>query len=596
MYNVSQDYINALDKPINDYRLKLKIAGTNYDESVVVQNTFSITNQCSEGDEVKIGSVYTAQLKMTLRSGLIPRNTWEGVQISAEEGMNISNQTPSYEYVPLGVFYVAEANHTDEGVQITAYDGMLKFDKAWNISTTIGTPFSILKMLCTDCRVQLGMTQAEVEALTNGTEALALYSENDCETYRDVLFWLCQTLASFATMGRDGKLYLRQYTDTTTDTIDETMRFEGSSFSDFVTEYTGIAYTDAQSEEYKYYHLDNDNKLTYNLGTNPFLQYGTETTKKQRCMAILNALQKIHYTPFQTQYLNTPAYDLGDIIVNDGGIGDGAVGCIMYYEYVFSVGYKVEGFGANPALATARNKTDKDIAGLMSKTDKNGIQMYTFKNAESVTINDNEEQELIYIRFATMEARMVTFQAEILADADATLEEIEAKVKYYFDGAEVLDYQPTETWSEDGKHIINLYYVIDVEPNTLYRWQVILEALGGTITVDQGHARGTIWGQGLVAVGAWDGYIDAEDTIGLIDITDSIEIIPFEDDVTVATYLPIDIGAEDTIGLIDITDSIEVEPFTDIMILNKTSIYYDGMTWGDVYEYTWGSLYDEHTW
>ena len=103
MYNVSQDYINALDKPINDYRLKLKIAGANYDESVVVQNTFSITNQCSEGDEVKIGSVYTAQLKMTLRSGLIPRNTWEGVQISAEEGMNISNQTPSYEYVPLGV-------------------------------------------------------------------------------------------------------------------------------------------------------------------------------------------------------------------------------------------------------------------------------------------------------------------------------------------------------------------------------------------------------------------------------------------------------------------------------------------------------------
>jgi len=30
--------------------------------------------------------------------------------------------------------------------------------------------------------------------------------------------------------------------------------------------------------------------------------------------------------------------------------------------------------------------------------------------------------------------------------------------------------------------------------------------------------------------------------------------------------------------------------------MNKTSIYYDGMKWQDVYLHTWGAIFDEHTW
>lgn len=597
MYNVSQGYINALDKPINDYRLKLNIDGVNYDESVVIQSSLTVTNQCSEGDEVKIGSVYTGELKLTVKSGLVIRGTWENAKITVEEGMNIApdGQTPVYEYVPLGIYYVSEANHTDEGVQIVAYDAMLKFDKSWNITSTIGSPYSILRMLCQDCRVSLGMTQAQIEALTNGTQPLSLYSENDCQTYRDVLFWLAQTLASFCTIGRDGKLYLRQYKRAETDTIDETMRFEGSSFSDFVTRYSGVAYTDIASQEYKYYHLEEDTFLTYNLGSNPFMQYGTESTRKQMALNILNALQAIRYTPFQTQYLNTPAYDLGDVIVNEGGIGEGAVGCIMLFEYNYSTGFRVEGFGANPALATARNKTDKDIAGLMSKTDKNNIQFYTFKNAEEHIISDGEEEELIYIRFTTMEAKQVTFQAEILADAEATVDEVVAKVKYYLDGALITDYIPTETWTEDGKHIINLYYMIDVEPNTLYRWQVLLESDGGTITVPAEHARGTIWGQGLVAVGSWDGYIDLDDKISPIQLR-RIGLTAFNDSMTADIIEPIDIEYEAELSAIDISRRIGLAPFTDYVYINKTSIYYEGLGWDDLYEMDWGEVLDKHLW
>lgn len=598
MYEVSQEYKEAIKQPIQKYKLKVTIGGAPITEADIVAGSFHITNQCAETDIVQIGSVYSAKLNMTVADGVMLRNTWKGAKITASEGVLVETDPETgerFEFVPLGVFYVAEANHTDDGVQIEAYDSMLKFDKNFNLSTTTGAPFSILSLLCQDVGVPLGMTRAQVEALTNGTGQIALYTENDCKTYRDVLFWLAQLLASFVIIGRDGKLYLRQYTEQKIDTIGPALRFEGSMFSDFVTEYSGVGFTDIENQDYIYVADTPDNKLAYNLGANPFMQYGTESTRKLQARNILNALKKIKYTPFKTEYLNTPAYDLGDVIEHPGGLGQGALGCIMYYEYIYEEGYAVEGFGQNPDLASAQSKTDKELAGLISKTNKNAIQFYTFKNAEAKTVRDGRTEQIIYIRFTTLEARQVVFQAEILADAAATLEEIEANVFYYLDGAEITDYHPTETWSEDGRHIISLYYVIDVEPNTLYRWEVYLNAAGGSLVIPVENARGTIWAQGLVATDKWDGYIDAEDVFGVIELED-IELAAFTAEAEAGPVVMLSTEEpEDSFGVIEL-DDIQVAAFDDTPLFNKESLYLTATTWGTVKESTWAQIKDAFTW
>lgn len=596
MYNVSAEYLAALAQPIQKYKLILNIDGTEITEADIVAGSFTLTNQCSDTDIVQIGSVYTAELKFTIAPDIIERSTWQGVRITASEGMMIGETPEVFEYVPLGVFTVAEANHTASGVNITAYDDMLKLDKSFNLSATLGSPWDVLSMILNDCGVETALTRADIEALPNGQESIALYNENDCQTYRDVLFWLAQFLGSFATIDRSGKLTLRQYTDQETQEVSQAFRFEGSEFSDFVTEYSGVGFTDIESQEYIYVGDEIDNKLTYNLGANPFLQYGTLTAKKIRARAILAALKKIKYTPFKARYLNTPAFDLGDTIRNSGGIGAGTLGCIMCYEYNFSQRYTAEGFGQNPALATAQNKVDKEIAGLISRTDKNALYFYTFKNAAQTVIEDGETAELINIRFTTTEAKQVTFQAEILADADVTLDEIEAAITYRLDEAEILDYIPTETWSEDGKHIISLFYVVDVDPNQLHRWEVFLNSNGGRITIDPEQARGTIWGQGLVATDKWDGYIDAEDALTPLGIDDSIELAAFTDAAIITMPEFVLIEAEDDFEPISIDDSIELSPFTDMALVDKTSLYYDGITWGDIKDTIWGQIKDEHTW
>lgn len=597
MYDVSEEYLEAIEsEPIQRYNLKLTIGSRTITDEDIVAGSFTIKNQCSDTDIVQIGSVYAAELKMTIKPDLIQRTSWRGAKITAEEGMLIDEEEDLFEYVPLGEFFVAEADHSAAGVSITAYDAMLRFDKTWTLTTTTGRPYNILKMLCDDCRVTLGMTKAEVEALTNGAAPLAMYFENDCQTYRDVLFWISQFVACFATIDRSGKLVLREYRPGTTATIEQDFRYKGATFSDFVTEYSGVSFIDAKSQEYIYVGDEGaDTKLTYDLGANPFLQYGTMAARRQYARNILNALELISYTPFVARYLNTPAYDLGDIIKNAGGLGSGTRGCIMSYEYNFRTRMTCQGFGKNPELATAKDKTDKEIAGLLSKTDKSSIYFYTFKNAAAKTILDGDTKELINIRFSTTSANQVTFQAEILASAVKDPDKVVARVSYYLDGVEVEDYHPVETWSENGGHIISLYFMIDVEPATLYRWQVFLEASGGAIVIPPEHARATVWGQGLVAIGKWDGYIDAEDTFGAIPL-DDITVAAFTAEAEAAGVEMIDEDSTaDTFGAIAL-DDITVAAFEDIPLFNKESLYLTGTTWQTVKTKTWAQIKEDYTW
>ena len=596
MYSVSEEYIEQIKKP---YAFKRTLRGTinnvSFTEDDILSGSFSVSNQCSDTNEVQIGSVYVGELQATFRSDLFPRHLWKGAVITISDGLWL-DESEEYEYIPLGIFTIDDATIDQKGVKVTAYDNMLNFNKKLEMTTTIGSAYSILALLCQDCGVTLGMTKAQIEALPNGTQSLALYTENDCETYRDVLFWLAQTLCCFATIGRDGKLYLRLYGNTEIDSVNAGLRFDDNEFATYQTEYSGVGLTDIENEEYIYINEGADTKLPYNLGSNPFIQYGSGSVKKQMLLNILRQLKVIDYVPFSTSLLHCPAYDLGDVIQFTDGIADGTKhSCIMFYNYNFGY-YEAEGYGSDPALANVRSKTDKEISGLISKTDKNSIQFYTFKNSEQAVIDDGESAELINLRFTTLEAKQVTFQAEILCESEADVDEVIASIDYYLDNVQITDYQPTETWTEDGKHIISLYYMVTVEPNTLYQWRVRLNSDGGKITVPIEHARGTIWGTGLVALHSWNGFIDAEDTFGLIGMNDSIGIMQFWDMVTVDVGEPLLINAEDSMETIDITDSIDLKPFQAEYYIDKTSLYYDGITWGDIKEDLWATVLDEHVW
>ena len=498
MYSVSADYLTALSAPVKRFRLSGSVGSVSFTQANVVSGSLQITNKCSEGSEIKIGSVYTGQLKCTFTGLNIARGSWNGKVITLSEGLQLADET--YEDVPLGVFIVSKANHTTQGVEVTAYDAMTAFDKDVSFDTTTGEPYDLLDYICTQCGVTLANTRASIEALPNGTEELDLYATNDISTFRDMLFWLVQALGAFATINRSGYLDIREYSVISAQTIDESHRFAGCSFSDFVTQYTGMSVTDVENEQVKYYAVSPDDGLTYNLGANPFLQHYLDGTQD-----IIGSFSAVELTPFKASMLGGAIYDLGDCLTFSGGIAQGAVCGVMAYSYKYNGGYEIEGFGENPALANARSKTDHDISGLMSTVSGESVVHFTYTNAENVSVTDGgAEQEIIHYHIYASGATWFALNAEIKYTG-ATTEtvgstyvenDLTVTAKYYLND-ELVGYTSVET-EQDGVHLLHLDKTFSV-PSGGVTLSVTLSCSGGSASVSAGDGNALLWGQKIEA-------------------------------------------------------------------------------------------------
>lgn len=542
MYKVSNEYLLQTKKPMQSFKMRGTINGVVIDDKNILSGTLSISRQCSKQNSVDIGSVYISELKATFRG---VTTDWNNAEIYLEEGLRLASG--QYEYVPLGYFNVNVASETAAGIEITAVDRMSKFDNTFGLTDVTGTPFQLLKMACEKCGVSIGITQAEAETLPNGSYEFALYPESDIETWRDFVSWVAQTCASFATINREGKLILVKYNQNIVDEIDNQHRIEGGSYSYFQTKYTGISIVDMETKYTKYYNVLPDNGLTYNLGSNPLLQYGSETGKQTIRKNVLNGMQDINYAPFSTSVLCSAHYDLGDVVRLTGGIANGKTSCIMNWEYNYKTGTKIEGYGNNPALASAKSKTDKNIAGLMSQMQADNdysMHFYSYTNAYPYEVKTDENKKIIDVSFASLKNDYVIFQAEILLNVETdqeadTYDDARATVTYVVNNNELGEYHPKETWV-DGKHILNLFYMLSVEGGVLNNWQVYLNMDGGTATIPEYQIRASVYGQALAASDEWDGTLNFDEVISAIptgktalaDINDDLEfgyMVPFKE-------------------------------------------------------------------
>ena len=499
MYSVSNNYLNALAAPVKTFRLIGTVGTVSFDESNIID--ISIDNQVSEGSEIKIGSVYAGVLTATFNGLTIARGSWVGKTITLSEGLLIDADNDTYEDVPLGIFTVAEANHTAEGVEVTAYDAMTNFDKTRNDLTDTGTAYAFLTLMCQKCGVTLGSTLADIQALPNGTETFSIYAENDIETWRDLLSWIAQTLGAVATIGRDGKLYLRQYSMTAAATIDETHRFTGCSFSDFVTYYTGMSVVDIALRQTEYKSEVVDDGLTYNLGSNPLVQGHYEYVQE-----IIDDFSNVALTPFSAQMLGGAIYDLCDCLTFSGGIAAGATCGVMGYTWKYNGAYSVKGFGANPALATAKSKTQKELEALYNTVGQDINEMSVVQNSTAVTIAENTETSILKYNFeVTQEENTTMVDVSVVMTATATeqlvgeiytLGDIVAALTFYVDNSQVTVYDPTFIVDE-GKDAMTFNYSLSGLSVGAHEFDIRLEMDGGSGSIAIGDVHELLWGYGI---------------------------------------------------------------------------------------------------
>lgn len=565
MYNVSQAFITATRQPIQKHFLRGTVDGVTFAQSDVVAKSFKITNQLCENSKITLGGVYISKLEMTFATSYarstVTRGKWQGKVIIPQIGLQVEGGSVEYIPAPAYSYIVREAKWTENGLSVIAYDNMSKFDKALNLNETSGKLFDFLSYSCSICGVGLGMTQAECESLCNGDFVFGLYPTDTVKTYRDLIAWIAQANATFALIGRDGNLYLKELpTQDEVDTINTGRRFTGAAFSDFETYYTGLSVVNIADNTTSYYNVLPDTGLTMNLGANPFLQYGAEAVKTEVRQRILARLAQFRATPYSAAMLTNPAYDLGDCLKFTGGIADDNYCVVMQYALDIDK-LSVLGFGENPALISAQSKTDKDISGLKGQTQENKITYYTTANIAPFEVETGEdEQTITNIRFATLENTTVTMWHEY--NLSVTLDDPDTPAvitaHYYIDGIEEA-YTPTETVGEDGLHILGLqYYLRNVEAGAAHLWTVNLEIDGGTLEIEPNSARACLSGQGLIGADSFKGIIEATDTMPLFVVA-AIACGTFTDSATVTTFADNTQSAADNIGLLPVGGS----PVTD---------------------------------
>jgi len=594
MYPVSSAFLQAVQENTRKYYWTGKITTKNgvvYDFGAedIVKGSGYISAQCCGSTEIELGTVYAAEMGVTLLSD-IDRYTLEDALVEVFYHLRISKSRSSgdldpdydqrveadgiYETIPMGVFEVSEANRTVKCLELKAYDYMLRFEKDFNGFETVGKAYDFIHLCCEACHVEFALEQADVEAMPNGDTALSIYTDNDIETYRDVLYYVGQVLGGFFCINREGVLELRKYGDDPVMEIAGRHRFS-SSFSDFITRYTAVSSTNMRTEIAEYYHLDPDDGLTMNLGVNPLLQFGLDETRRQLCTNILNDLSVIDYVPFDSDTIGNPALDVGDVLTFIGGQADrDKISAITSMQVNMYGKQRLKGVGKNPRLAQAKSKNDKNISGLLSQIEAGKIGIHTFTNASAFTVAD-QDTKIISIEFATSEDNHAQFFGQVIVDVNATavtktatasgdvvipsvaVDEPEPEdpdnpevignteeqtvsvslpVSWTEDGTSVVTFtfefndemitvhQPVETW-HSGKHTILLHYPIEnVIANYTNSFNVYMKVTGGTGTVDTGWCVASVSGQSMGANAAWDGTITVEDYIERVGISGGLQL------------------------------------------------------------------------
>ena len=391
MYEVSEQYKSAIRRQTRKFEWYGTITTKNgriyhFTNRDIVKGSGTLTRSCAGSTSLELGSVYAAELDISLyldvdRYSLYDaeidlsfvcqhhvKNIWNNLRSFtwASRRSTTWNDRGTVETIPMGKFVVAEATRTLTVLQLKAYDYMLKFDKNMKNSGTVRTPYEWLKYACEVCNVSLGVTEAQVAAMPNGTRSLSWTNLDEDMTYRDMIAQVATVLCGVCQIDRSGALVVIPFSNTPVMDIPASWRYS-SKIADYITKYTGLYATYRAGGLTEYYHVNPDDGLIYNIGTNPLLQIAATSLRSEILQGIINNLAATTYTPFEADIPGDPALDPMDVLSLSGGQATGEIACIT--EIVIRINGKnhIKCVGENPRLNQAKSRYTKDIEGLLAQ-------------------------------------------------------------------------------------------------------------------------------------------------------------------------------------------------------------------------------------
>ena len=459
MYSVSASFLTKIKSNTRDISWSgtiTEVDGTvlSFADNNLVNG--SVTRSISS-QSLNIGTAYASTLSLEFILPAVSRYELYGATVELKCSIAGASDT-----IPLGIYTVGEATQTADHISIKAYDNMLKFDNE-NFSAADNNKYQLphkwLQDACSACGVSLGMSSAEIKALPNGDRRTGFADVvTDCKTWRDLLGYLGGFLGAFSYIGRDGKLYLGQYTMTSADTVPASFRYS-SGLSDFRTNYDGLYATYKEAGLQEYVHNNNSDGIVLDLGTNPFLQFTNSTNRQEALQEIIDAFEGVYYVPFSAEMPLMPHYDVGDVLTfTDNQAGAYDYGAITEITYNIGGTMSVICSGDNPRLADAQDRFTKSVAGLSSdynngqETGGKNFWLLHTENDTSLSVSSTKTLVAQIEWTQSVDVQRMGFMYTAEADLSAT-ETI--KILITVDDDVLYEFEVVEAKAMKGKRVLN---------------------------------------------------------------------------------------------------------------------------------------------
>ena len=191
MYQSSEAFGNWTQQDSRTFQARITLEGKTITEGIL---SIRINGGSNSEDDFSLGSAVSRYVELEIeKTGM----RFEGYEFSLELGLN-------GEYIPMGYFTAEKPKGDEERLSITAYDRMVKTERACFLELPDSTnTVAVLKGIG---------TITGVEVVTEGLTAIPMKKPVGY-TCREVLSYVAQLYGGFAICNRAGKIEIKSYED-----------------------------------------------------------------------------------------------------------------------------------------------------------------------------------------------------------------------------------------------------------------------------------------------------------------------------------------------------------------------------------------------
>ena len=490
MYNVSEAYKKAASLSTRTSKvygtLTMKNGSViNFTSADILAGSLSIDNAAVNGQELNLGTVYAAKFQFSLKTEA-DRYSLYDAKVNLTFSLQLQNGT--WEDVPLGEFYVSEAQRSGKYVALNGYDKMLNFDEEVDVITS-GTPYDLLNIACLNCDVEMAQSREEIDRMGPGTYQNGAFTpygfgvpaDNSISTYRDIVSEVAIILGGFAIIDRFGKLKICRFGEKQELNITDRLRKKADIY-DYKCEYSGLTAVINGNTQM----VGADNKIVLELGEINYLQNGLSIVKTEALENIFNCIKDLSYTPCSVEYIGDPALDLGDVVTVSGYNADNTDGtfmCIMNYNWKFHGTHKLTAVGKNTKLAKAKKVQSTKTSGSMQHTANSAkTKTLIYTNSSIVSIGSSLSP-VVSFDIPVEKETSISISGQMIFEITRAGT---FQIVYKIDGEEVA-YSPKQTVSEKGYCTMNILYALTgATVNKHNNFTVYIKTDDGAGTVEVG--------------------------------------------------------------------------------------------------------------